>query len=103
MPIRARLVDLVDGMQMQSDEMSWYMDVRTGRVVPVSDDELWAVEAGGEELEWYEPEAIGVARASSLEPDSTRSFGGGCAGFSCAGSRTLSTTKSTHRRSALSA
>lgn len=44
MAIPARLSDLLDGMECQSDERSSYLEVRTGKVVSVSAEEFRAAE-----------------------------------------------------------
>ena len=64
MPICVRLREIVEGMESQSDEMTAYLNVKTGQVVPVSDEELAAAEAGeqaSDEAAW-EAEALEIAR-----------------------------------------
>ena len=46
MTVRLALRDIIDGMQLQSDEMIAYLNRKTGQVVPVSDEDLAAAEAG---------------------------------------------------------
>jgi hypothetical protein len=61
------LRDLIDGMQSQSDSMAFYLHVRTGRVVPVSEDDLFTAESednDGGHAEW-ESDARDVARAAA--------------------------------------
>ncbi|MBI1722816.1 MAG: hypothetical protein HYR48_02780 [Gemmatimonadetes bacterium] len=64
MPMCVRLREIVDGMESQSDEMTAYLNVKTGQVVPVSDEELAAAEAGeqaSDQADW-EAEALEIAR-----------------------------------------
>jgi hypothetical protein len=61
MPIRVRLSDIIDGMEMQSDEMTAYLQRPTGRVLVVSDDALQAAEDDDED--WVEPEELADARS----------------------------------------
>jgi hypothetical protein len=42
--MKVKLRDVVDGLEMQADEMSAYLNKRTGEVVPTSSEELEAVE-----------------------------------------------------------
>jgi hypothetical protein len=49
MPIRVPLSAIVDGMEMQSDEMTSYLHRQTGRIVTVSDEAMLAAEADDEE------------------------------------------------------
>jgi hypothetical protein len=46
MTVRVALRDIIDGMQWHSDEMTAYLNLKSGQVVPVSDEELAAAEAG---------------------------------------------------------
>lgn len=46
MTVRAALREIIDGMESQSDEMAAYLKIKTGRVVPVSDEDLAPAEAG---------------------------------------------------------
>lgn len=46
-----RLKDVADHLDMQMDEMTFYLDKRTGEIVAVTDEEL-------RELEWSEPEDL---------------------------------------------
>jgi hypothetical protein len=64
MTLRVPLREIIDGMQFQSDEMSAYLNVRTGQVVPVSRDDLMAAEFGDTDaaLTDWEAEAAEVAR-----------------------------------------
>ena len=47
-----KLRDVVDGLEMQADEMSAYLNKRTGEVVPISSEDLSAAEEE-EDLEDY--------------------------------------------------
>lgn len=60
MPIRARLSEIVDGMEMQSDEMTAYLHRPTGRILVVSDDAFRAAE--DDDDEWVEPDELADAR-----------------------------------------
>lgn len=55
--MRVKLQDVVDGLEMQADEMSAYLNKRTGELIPVTDEEL--EEAEDEELD--EGEEIDLA------------------------------------------
>jgi hypothetical protein len=44
--VRVKLSEIVDGMEMQSDEMTAYLQRSTGQVAMVSDEALHAAEAG---------------------------------------------------------
>ena len=59
------LTQIVEGMQLQSDDMAAYLNTKTCQVVPVGDDELAAAEVEDEarDLSDWEAEAIGIARA----------------------------------------
>jgi len=59
------LKDIVDGMQWQSDSMGAYLNTKTGKVVPVSEEELFAADFDDDPLpltDW-EAEAAEVAQA----------------------------------------
>ena len=64
MTICVALRDIVDGMQWQSDELTAYLNVKTGQVVPVSEEEIAAAEVGedGEDRADWEREALAIAR-----------------------------------------
>ncbi len=59
------LEEIVEGMQWQSDDMTSYLNTKTGQVVSVSDDDLASAEVGdpSKQLSDWEAEAIGIARA----------------------------------------
>lgn len=61
MTVRVALHDIIDGMQWQSDEMTAYLNLTSGQVVPVSDEDLAAAEAGDGLADW-EAEAREIAR-----------------------------------------
>jgi len=61
MPIRVRLSAIVEGMEMQSDEMTSYLHRSTGRVLTVSEEALRAAEDDDEE--WVEAEELADARS----------------------------------------
>lgn len=63
---KVRLADIVDGMDMQSDEMTAYLHRPTGRVVPISDEAFRAAEANDEES--VEPEELAEARDILARP-----------------------------------
>ena len=58
MPVR--IGEIVDGMEMQSDEMHSFLHRPSGRIVTVSDDALAAAERDDEE--WFIPEELADAR-----------------------------------------
>ena len=62
---RVALDQIVEGMQLQSDDMVAYLNTKTCQVVLVGDDELAAAEVEDESsgLSDWEAEAIGIARA----------------------------------------
>lgn len=60
MPIRVRLSEIVEGMEMQSDEMTSYLHRPTGRVLMVSEESLRAPE--DDDDEGVEPEELADAR-----------------------------------------
>ena len=71
MTVRVLLREIIDGMQLQSDEMSAYLNIRTGQVVPVSAEDLMAAkfgEADAAETDW-EVEAAELARAVAAGKD----------------------------------
>jgi hypothetical protein len=65
MSLRVHVSAVVEGMEMQSDEMHSYLHRPTGRVVTVSDDALAAAENGDEECDIQEelPEARRIVAA----------------------------------------
>ena len=71
MTVRVLLREIIDGMQLQSDEMSAYLNIRTGQVVPVSAEDLMAAEFGetdAAEADW-EVAAAEIARAVAAGED----------------------------------
>ncbi|MGH7801737.1 MAG: UPF0158 family protein [Nitrososphaerales archaeon] len=70
MPIPVKLSEIILGMESQSDEMHSYLDIKTGEVVTVSDEEFSAAN-NNEPLENFpewQRENIELAR-EILEPD----------------------------------
>jgi hypothetical protein len=64
MSVRVALHEIIDGMEWQSDEMTAYLNIKTGQVVPVSDEDLAAAEAGesdSDRADW-EAKALEIAR-----------------------------------------
>ena len=59
--MRVPIGEIVDGLQIQSDEMYSYLHRPTGRVVIVSDDALAAAEEDDEE--WVADEELATARS----------------------------------------
>lgn len=74
MAIRVRLQDIIDGMEWQSDEMTSYLNTRTGEVVTVAAEHLAAAEEGEADVEQadWERDAIAVARAVLESTDYVR-------------------------------
>jgi len=64
MTVRVALREIIDGMQWQSDEMTAYLNIKTGQVVPVTDEDLAAAEAGDNDsdLADWEAKALEIAR-----------------------------------------
>lgn len=60
MPKRVRLSEIVDGLEMQSDEMTSYLHRPTGQVITVSDEALRAAEDDDEES--VDAEELNLAR-----------------------------------------
>ncbi len=48
MAVRVRLQDVIEGMEFQSDEMTSYLNRKTGQVVTIGDEYFWALEFGDE-------------------------------------------------------
>ena len=68
MSIRVDLSAIVDGMEMQSDEMTSFLHRPTGRVVTIRDEAFRAAEdEEEEEEEWVEPKDW-LTRAASWRP-----------------------------------
>jgi hypothetical protein len=62
--LRVRLQDIMDAMEMQFDEVSSYLNIKTGKTVTVSDEELRAMEEDEYE-ENFGPEGMEQVRAVS--------------------------------------
>ncbi|MBN1973212.1 MAG: hypothetical protein JW787_06205 [Sedimentisphaerales bacterium] len=64
MSIRVKLIEIIGGLECQSDENSSYLDKETGEVVLVSDQEMRAVEDNDslEDYPEWELEQIAIAR-----------------------------------------
>jgi hypothetical protein len=65
MTARVELRKIVEGMEWQSDDLSAYLNTKTGEVVPVSEEHLAVAEIGEDfsEREDWEREEIAIARA----------------------------------------
>lgn len=66
MPVKAKLDDLVDGIQCQTDEGTSYFDRETGECIQVTDQDWELIEVADEderELEDWEEEALAQVRA----------------------------------------
>lgn len=64
MTVRVALHEIIDAMQWQSDEMTAYLNIKTGQAVPVGDEDLAAAEVGetdSDRADW-EVEALEIAR-----------------------------------------
>jgi hypothetical protein len=61
MSLRVHVNAVVEGMEMQSDDMHSYLHRATGRIVIVSDDAFAAAENDDEE--WVTPEELAEARS----------------------------------------
>jgi len=74
MAIQIRLEDIIDGMEWQSDEMTSYLNTRTGEVVTVAAEHMAAAEEGEEDVELadWERDAMVVARAVVESTDYVR-------------------------------
>jgi hypothetical protein len=74
MAILVRLQDIIDGMEWQSDEMTSYLNTRTGEVVTVAAEHIAAAEEGEEDvgLADWERDAMAVARAVVESTDYAR-------------------------------
>ena len=62
--LRVKLSDIVEGMDFQSDERSSFLNLTTGEVVSITDEELRAAEEEQplEDFPEWQHEAIGIAR-----------------------------------------
>ncbi|MEW5795924.1 MAG: UPF0158 family protein [Candidatus Zixiibacteriota bacterium] len=61
MSVEVRLKDLVDSMQMQSEDVSSYLNIETGKVVEVTTEELSAVDGGDGDSE-FDKDMLQTAR-----------------------------------------
>jgi len=70
MEIQVNLSDIIEGMDAQSDEMSSYLNLKTGKIVMISEHEfsMAQFEEEAEELSEWEQEAVKTARGI-LESD----------------------------------
>jgi hypothetical protein len=68
--LRVKLSDIVDGMDFQSDERSSYLNLITGEVVSITDEELRAAETNAplEDFPEWQHDQIRIAR-EMLETD----------------------------------
>ncbi len=60
---KVRLSEIVEGMDLMSDQMTWYLHLPTGRVLFVTDEAFGAAEDNDEDA--VEPEELAEARAVS--------------------------------------
>ena len=71
MAVRVRLQDIIEGMEFQSDEMTSYLNRKTGEVVTVGDEYFRALEfgdEGGPRADWEQKE-MELARAVQASDD----------------------------------
>ena len=71
MAIRAKLDDIIDGMECQSDESSSFLNTKTGEVVLMTDYAMRAAEDDEplEDLEDWERDLVAIAREILAETD----------------------------------
>src|SRR6266702_362329 len=64
MPIQVKLQDILDGLDFQSDEQSSFLNLTTGDVVAITDEELRAAEhdAPLEDFPEWQHDAMRIAR-----------------------------------------
>jgi hypothetical protein len=64
MAIRVKLDDIIEGLELQSDESSWFLNKKTGEVVLMTDYAMQAAEDDEplEELEDWERDLVAIAR-----------------------------------------
>jgi hypothetical protein len=64
MPIQGKLQDVLEGMDFQSDEQSSFLNLTTGEVVAITDEELRAAESDAplEDFPAWQHDAIRIAR-----------------------------------------
>ena len=69
MSIRVKLIDIIEGMESQSDEISSYLNKKTGEVVLISDYEMRAAESNDpiEDVPDWEKDQVLVAREIMAE------------------------------------
>ena len=65
--VRVSLKDIIDGMEIQTDEMTAYLHRPTGRVVVVSDEAFAAADEGDED--WVAPEELSEAQSIRARDD----------------------------------
>ncbi|NIS71984.1 MAG: hypothetical protein GTO12_24570 [Proteobacteria bacterium] len=65
MSVPVKLSEIVDGMEFQTNELSNYLNRKTGEVFPIGDEEFSAAEEGDslEDCPEWQQEVIEVARA----------------------------------------
>ena len=64
MAIRVKLDDIIEGLEFQSDETSWFLNKKTGEVVLINDYEMRAAEEGNplEDFPDWEQDQVRIAR-----------------------------------------
>jgi hypothetical protein len=64
MAIRVKLDDIIEGLEFQSDESSWFLNKKTGEVVLINDYEMRAAEEGNplEDFPDWEQDQVRIAR-----------------------------------------
>ena len=65
MATQAKLKDIIDGMEFQSDEINSYLNKVTGKVVTIPNEAFNAVESGDDSLYDFGPEMLEEAREVS--------------------------------------
>jgi len=71
MAIRVKLDDIIEGLEFQSDETSWFLNKKTGEVVLINDYEMRAAEEGNplEDFPDWEQDQVRIAREIIAETD----------------------------------
>jgi len=69
MAIRVKLDDIIEGLEFQSDESSWFLNKKTGEVVLINDYEMRAAEEGDpiEDFPDWEQDQVRIAREITAE------------------------------------
>ena len=64
MAIRVKLDDIIEGLEFQSDESSWFLNKKTGEVVLINDYEMQAAEDDEliEDMPDWEQDQVRIAR-----------------------------------------